>query len=64
LVEDGGIQCGFCTTGMVMAAIALLDQNPHPTVDDVREGLAGNLCRCTGYKKIVEAVMKMEGVRA
>jgi carbon-monoxide dehydrogenase small subunit len=64
LVEEGGIQCGFCTTGMVMAAIALLDQNPHPTEEDVREGLAGNLCRCTGYKKIVEAVLKVEGVRA
>jgi carbon-monoxide dehydrogenase small subunit len=57
LVEEGGIQCGFCTPGMVMAAIALLDDNPSPTEDDVREGLAGNLCRCTGYKKIVEAVM-------
>jgi aerobic carbon-monoxide dehydrogenase small subunit len=57
LVETGGIQCGFCTPGVVMAAIALLDDNPHPTEEEVREGLAGNLCRCTGYKKIVEAVM-------
>jgi carbon-monoxide dehydrogenase small subunit len=57
LVEHGGIQCGFCTPGMVMAAIALLDDNPHPTEQEVREGLAGNLCRCTGYKKIVEAVL-------
>jgi len=57
LVEQGGIQCGFCTPGMVMAAIALLNENPNPTEEDVRWGLAGNLCRCTGYKKIVEAVM-------
>jgi carbon-monoxide dehydrogenase small subunit len=57
LVEHGGIQCGFCTPGMVMAAVALLADNPHPTEAEVREGLAGNLCRCTGYKKIVEAVI-------
>ena len=56
LVEQGGIQCGFCTPGMVMAAIALLKDNPHPTEHETREALAGNLCRCTGYKKIVEAV--------
>jgi carbon-monoxide dehydrogenase small subunit len=56
LVEQGGIQCGFCTPGMVMAVIALLDGSPHPTEQEVREGLAGNLCRCTGYKKIIEAV--------
>jgi carbon-monoxide dehydrogenase small subunit len=65
LVEKGGIQCGFCTPGMVMAAIALLNDNPRPTEDDVRLGLAGNLCRCTGYQKIVEAVIAVaEGVRA
>lgn len=57
LVEKGGIQCGFCTPGMVMAAIGLFDENPSPTEYDVREALAGNLCRCTGYKKIVEAVL-------
>ena len=57
LVEKGGIQCGFCTPGMVMMSIALLKDNPHPTEDEVRRGLAGNLCRCTGYQKIVEAVM-------
>jgi carbon-monoxide dehydrogenase small subunit len=57
LVEKGGIQCGFCTPGMVMVAIALLNDNPRPTEFDVREGLAGNLCRCTGYKKIVEAIL-------
>ena len=64
LVEKGGIQCGFCTPGMVMAAIALLNDNPHPTAEDVREGLAGNLCRCTGYKKIVEAVRSVNGGEA
>jgi carbon-monoxide dehydrogenase small subunit len=57
LVEKGGIQCGFCTPGMVLAAVALLNEAPHPTKQEVREGLAGNLCRCTGYKKIVEAVL-------
>jgi carbon-monoxide dehydrogenase small subunit len=57
LIEKGGIQCGFCTPGIVMAAVALLDETPHPTEREVRVGLAGNLCRCTGYKKIVEAVL-------
>jgi len=56
LVEHGGIQCGFCTPGMVMAALALLQRNPKATSEDIRSGLAGNLCRCTGYVKIVEAV--------
>ncbi len=59
LVEQGGIQCGFCTPGMVMAAIALLEANPTPSEDDVRLGLAGNLCRCTGYKKVIEAVQSV-----
>ncbi len=59
LVEQGGIQCGFCTPGMVMASIALLQDNPQPTEEEVRLGLAGNLCRCTGYKKIVEAVLSV-----
>lgn len=58
LVAHGGIQCGYCTPGIVMSALALLAENPHPTEADVRAGLAGNLCRCTGYKKIVEAVME------
>ncbi len=61
LVEQGGIQCGFCTPGMVMAALALLQHNPRPTEAEVREGLAGNLCRCTGYQKIVEAVLSLDG---
>src|SRR3990172_5864057 len=56
-IEAGGVQCGFCTPGMITAAKALLDRNPRPTLDEVREGLAGNLCRCTGYTKIYEAVM-------
>lgn len=61
LVEQGGIQCGYCTSGMVMASVALLNANPHPTEEEVRMGLAGNLCRCTGYKKIVEAVLAVAG---
>jgi carbon-monoxide dehydrogenase small subunit len=54
--EYGGVQCGFCTPGMILAAKALLDSNPHPTEADIRQGIAGNLCRCTGYVKIVEAI--------
>ncbi len=56
-IEAGGVQCGFCTPGMIMAAKALLDRDPRPTLEDVRLGLAGNLCRCTGYAKIYEAVL-------
>ena len=52
----GGAQCGFCTPGILMMAKALLDENPHPTEDDIRFGIAGNICRCTGYTKIVEAI--------
>ena len=55
-VEKGAIQCGFCTCGMEMSALDLLNKNPSPTDNEIREALAGNLCRCTGYKKIVEAV--------
>ena len=58
-VDHGAVQCGFCTPGMVLAAKALLDENPSPTEDDVREAIAGNLCRCTGYAKIVEAVLSV-----
>ncbi|HMR97836.1 MAG TPA: (2Fe-2S)-binding protein [Anaerolineales bacterium] len=57
LVEKGGIQCGFCTPGFVMNIKALLDENPKPSEDEVRAWLAGNLCRCTGYAKIVEAAL-------
>ena len=56
-IDAGGVQCGFCTPGMIIAAKALLDRNPRPTLEDVRLGLAGNLCRCTGYTKIYEAVL-------
>jgi carbon-monoxide dehydrogenase small subunit len=55
--EEHGLQCGFCTPGMVMAATALLDANPHPSEQEVREGLEGNFCRCTGYHNIVSAVL-------
>ncbi len=55
-VEHGAIQCGFCTPGMVMSAKALLDRNPDPSREQILEGLRGNLCRCTGYVKIIEAV--------
>ena len=57
-IDTGGVQCGFCTPGMIMAAKSLLDHNPSPSLEEVREGLAGNLCRCTGYAKIYEAVMR------
>ncbi len=56
-IDTGGVQCGFCTPGMIMAAQALLERNSSPTLEEVREGLAGNLCRCTGYAKIYEAVL-------
>ena len=56
-VKHGAIQCGFCTPGMVLSAKALLDRNPKPTEEDVRKAIAGNLCRCTGYSKIVEAIL-------
>jgi aerobic carbon-monoxide dehydrogenase small subunit len=55
-VDAGGVQCGFCTPGMVMAATALLQRNNNPSFEEIREGLAGNLCRCTGYTKIFQAV--------
>jgi carbon-monoxide dehydrogenase small subunit len=55
--ENHGLQCGFCTPGMVMAAVSLLRENPDPTEQEVREGLEGNLCRCTGYHNIVAAVL-------
>jgi aerobic carbon-monoxide dehydrogenase small subunit len=59
--EQHGLQCGFCTPGMVMAAVSLLDENPNPTEAEVREGLEGNLCRCTGYHNIVKAVLAAAG---
>jgi len=56
-VQGGAVQCGFCTPGMLLAAKSLLDENPNPDQEDVQEALDGNLCRCTGYKKIIEAVL-------
>jgi carbon-monoxide dehydrogenase small subunit len=55
--QNHGLQCGYCTPGMVMAAVGLLAENPHPTEAEVREGLEGNLCRCTGYHNIVKSVL-------
>jgi aerobic carbon-monoxide dehydrogenase small subunit len=59
--ENHGLQCGYCTAGMVMAAVSLLEEHPDPTEADVREGLEGNLCRCTGYHNIVKAVLAAAG---
>jgi len=59
--EHHGLQCGFCTPGMVMAAVSLLEEQPNPTERDVREGIEGNLCRCTGYHNIVKAVLAAAG---
>jgi len=55
--KAGAVQCGFCTPGMMMATEALLNKNPHPSVDEIKIGLSGNLCRCTGYNMIIEAVL-------
>lgn len=55
-LDQGAVQCGFCTPGMILAAKCLLDQNPHPSEEEVRHAIAGNLCRCTGYTKIVQAI--------
>lgn len=56
-IDHGAIQCGFCTSGMILTAKALLDENPSPTEDEVRKAISGNLCRCTGYVNIIEAIM-------
>jgi carbon-monoxide dehydrogenase small subunit len=58
IIKHGGVQCGFCTPGVLMSARALLDRNPNPSEEDIREALVGNLCRCTGYLPIVEAVQE------
>ena len=63
-VAAGAVQCGFCTSGMLMAATALLAERPHASIDEIRAGLAGNICRCTGYRKIVDAVMAVASERA
>ncbi len=57
-IDEGAVQCGFCTPGIVLAAKALLDSNPHPAESEIRQAIAGNLCRCTGYDKIVRAIKR------
>jgi carbon-monoxide dehydrogenase small subunit len=58
-LDCGGAQCGICTPGMILAAFHLLGKKPQPTIEDIREGLSGNLCRCTGYAQIIEAVAEV-----
>jgi aerobic-type carbon monoxide dehydrogenase small subunit (CoxS/CutS family) len=58
LIQEGGVQCGFCTPGILISSKALLERNPDPTEDEIREALVGNLCRCTGYVRIIESVKK------
>lgn len=60
-LKNGGLQCGFCTPGMVMSAKALLNENPNPTLIETRQAIAGNLCRCTGYQHIIDAIMEVAG---
>jgi len=60
-IEYGAVQCGFCTPGMVLSAKALLDENPKPTEEEIRSGVAGNLCRCTGYLQIIQAIKTASG---
>lgn len=62
-VQEGGLQCGFCTPGMLLATRALLDERPEPTVDEIRQGLLGNICRCTGYAHIIRAVQAAARLR-
>jgi len=58
IMDEGGVQCGFCTPGILLSAKALLDRNPDPTEDEIKEAIVGNLCRCTGYVRIIEGVKK------
>ncbi|OIQ78310.1 caffeine dehydrogenase subunit gamma [mine drainage metagenome] len=62
--ESHGLQCGFCTPGFITTISAYLDQNPHPTEDEAREAIAGNLCRCTGYQNIIKSVMRAAEIRS
>jgi len=62
-VDHGAVQCGFCTPGMIMSAKALIDENPKPSEEEIKEGIEGNLCRCTGYVKIIDAVKSVAGGR-
>jgi carbon-monoxide dehydrogenase small subunit len=55
-IRNGAVQCGFCTPGMLMSAASLLKENPHPSVEEIKRGVSGNLCRCTGYTKIIKAI--------
>jgi len=55
-IEQGAVQCGYCTPGMIISAKAMLDSNPHPSEEEIRRGISGNLCRCTGYAKIIKAI--------
>ena len=62
-IKEGAIQCGFCTPGMVLSAKALLNENPHPTEEEIKMGIAGNICRCTGYVKIIKAIQATSIIR-
>ena len=59
MVEEGGVQCGFCTPGIIVAGVHLLEENPNPSEDEIREALSGNICRCTGYGRILEAFERL-----
>ena len=60
-IDQGGLQCGFCTPGMIISAKALLDENPNPSEDEIRRGISGNFCRCTGYTKIIKSIKTAAG---
>ena len=62
-IRNGAVQCGFCTSGMLLSALALLRKNPNPTVEEIRRGISGNLCRCTGYVKIVKAIQDVSAFK-